>query len=176
MILRLIAALLLVYAFGFLGFVFTLPGPLADVKTDAVIVPTGGQGRIGRGIEVVEEGLAEQLFVSGVDPEVKTGEFAAEFEVPPRTMQCCVTLGFLAVDTRSNAGEAAEWISKGGFKSVRLVTTDWHMARAASEFREILPSDVTLVEDAVASQPELSTLFLEYNKLLAASVSQGLPV
>ena len=31
-------------------------------------------------------------------------------------------------------------------------------------------------KDAVVSSPELATLFLEYNKLIAAAVSQGLPV
>ncbi|WP_369026201.1 YdcF family protein [Qipengyuania sp. RANM35] len=176
MILRFVAALLLVYTFGFLGFAVTLPKPVSGEKTDAVIVPTGGPGRIARGIEVVEEGLAKELFVSGVDPEVKEGEFAAEFNVPRRLMRCCVKLGYLAVDTRSNAGEAAQWMKENEFSSVRLVTTDWHMARAASEFSEALPEGTKIVKDAVVSQPDLATLYLEYNKLLAASISQGLPV
>ena len=49
------------------------------------------------------------------------------------------------------------------------------MARASSEFEETLPPDIRVVEDAVTSHPSLATLFLEYNKLLAAVVSQGLP-
>lgn len=174
MILRFAAAVLLLYAFGFLGFAGTLPQPIAGQQTDAVIVPTGGAGRIARGIEVVEQGLARELFVSGVDPEVKAKEFAAEFEVPARLMRCCVTLGYLAVDTRSNAGEAAQWMKERDFKSVRLVTTDWHMARTAAEFSGTLPAGTLVVRDAVKSTPNLATLFLEYNKLLAATVSQGL--
>ena len=78
-------------------------------------------------------------------------------------------------DTRTNAGEAAQWLRENKFTSVRLVTTDWHMARASSEFEETLPPDIRVVEDAVSSHPSLATLFLEYNKLLAAVVSQGLP-
>ncbi|MEZ5680664.1 MAG: YdcF family protein [Erythrobacter sp.] len=176
MILRFVSALLLVYAFGFLGFAVSLPKPVAGEHTDAVIVLTGGAGRIARGIEVVDEGLAKQLFVSGVDPEVTEREFAAEFKVPRRLMNCCVTLGYLAVDTRSNAGEAAEWLKENEFSSVRLVTTDWHMARASSEFTDALPEGMVIVRDAVKSDPDLATLYLEYNKLLAAAVSQGLPV
>ena len=175
MILRFFAAVLLVYALGFLGFAVSLPGPAAGDRTDAVIVLTGGPGRIARGLEVVDQGVAKEMFVSGVDPEVKPGEFAAEFDVPPQTMECCVTLGYLAVDTRSNAGEAAQWLKENGFTSVRLVTTDWHMARAASEFGGTLPDGITVVKDAVPSHPSLATLFLEYNKLLAAALSQGLP-
>ncbi|MAR57060.1 MAG: hypothetical protein CMM93_07750 [Rickettsiales bacterium] len=175
MILRLFAAVFLIYAFGFLAFAVTLPQPASAVKTDAVIVLTGGPGRIARGLEVIDEGLAEKMFVSGVDPEVKPGEFAAQFEVPRRTMDCCVTLGFLAVDTRSNAGEVAQWMKEKEFSSARLVTTDWHMARAFSEVTESLPGSITVVKDAVASHPRLGTLFLEYNKLIASVISQGLP-
>jgi uncharacterized SAM-binding protein YcdF (DUF218 family) len=174
-ILRLFAAVMLVYAFGFLGFAVSLPQPAADEKTDAVIVLTGGPGRIARGLDVVEQGLAREMFVSGVDPDVTPAEFAAEFDVSRRVMQCCVKLGYLAVDTRSNAGEAAQWLKENEFTSVRLVTTDWHMARSAAEFSETLPPDMLVVKDAVVSHPQLATLYLEYNKLLAAAISQGLP-
>ena len=173
MIIRFLAALFLIYAFGFLAFAVTLPGPAAETKTDAVIVLTGGPGRIARGLDVLESGLADEMFVSGVDPEVKPNEFAEQFEVPLRTMDCCVTLGFLAVDTRSNAGETAQWLKEKKVDSVRLVTTDWHMARAYSEVASSIPAGVTVITDAVASHPNLATLFLEYNKLLASEVSQG---
>ena len=175
MIIRLFAAVLLVYAFGFLGFSVSLPKPVSGQQTDAVVVLTGGPGRIARGLEVVEKDLAREMFVSGVDPEVKPAEFASELDVDRRTMECCVKLGYLAVDTRSNAGEAAQWLKEKEFTSVRLVTTDWHMARASSEFSETLPEGMAVVKDAVASHPNLATLYLEYNKLLASAVSQGLP-
>ena len=84
-------------------------------------------------------------------------------------------LGYLAVDTRSNAGEAAQWLKEHDYTSVRLVTTDWHMAWAASEFAGTLPPQIDVLKDAVPSHPNLPTLFLEYNKLLAAAISQGLP-
>ncbi len=176
MILRFLAAIVLVYAFGFLGFAVSLPEPLAEQEADAVIVLTGGAGRIDRGLQTVESGLVKQMFVSGVDPEVKPREFAVEFNVPRQTMDCCVKLGYLAVDTRSNAGEAAQWLKENEFTSVRLVTTDWHMPRASSEFAETVPADIRVYQDAVISNPDLATLYLEYNKLLLAAISQGLPV
>ena len=114
MIARLAGFVALFYAIGFLYFALTLPGPIGDSKTDAVLVPTGGPGRIARGLEVLRDGDANKMFVSGVDPEVKPAEFAEEFDVRAREMRCCVTLGFLAVDTRSNAGEAAQWLTSNG--------------------------------------------------------------
>lgn len=175
MIARLAGFLALVYAFGFLYFAVSLPGPVGRAKTDAVLVPTGGAGRIARGLEVLRDGDARRMFVSGVDPEVKPAEFAREFDVRAGEMRCCVTLGFLAVDTRSNAGEAAQWMTSNDVRTVRLVTTDWHMRRAAAELRHSLPAHISVIEDGVPSDPQLGGLFLEYNKLLAALVTQGWP-
>ena len=168
MIRRVLAFLFLAWVIGFLWFVLAMPGPAADETTDAVIVPTGGAGRIAHGLEVLDKGLAKKLLVSGVDPEVKPGEFAAEFGVEAAQMECCITLGFAAVDTRSNAAETAKWVAQNEVRSLRLVTTDWHMRRTASELDRTLPDHVTVIRDAVPSQPDFGTLFLEYHKLLAS--------
>ena len=50
------------------------------------------------------------------------------------------------------------------------------MARAHSEVSGMLPAVTAIIKDAVVSHPDLATLFLEYNKLLASEISQGLPV
>ena len=168
MVRRAISLAVLVWAIGFLWFVVALPRPADGVRTDAVIVPTGGPGRIARGLQVLDSGQAGKMLVSGVDPEVRPREFAAEFGVSARRMACCVTLGFAAVDTRSNAAETAKWVAQNEVRSLRLVTTDWHMRRAAGELDRMLPGHVTVIRDAVPSQPDLSTLFLEYHKLIAS--------
>lgn len=175
MIARGAGLLAMLYAFGFLWFAAALPQPTADSLTDAVVVPTGGAGRIDRGLELIGNKRAREMLVTGVDREVKPGEFAAEYRVSPETMRCCVTLGFAAVDTRSNAAETAAWVKQRRYRSLRLVTTDWHMRRAAGELGRALPAGVTIVRDAVPSRPRLGVLFLEYNKLLASALAQLLP-
>ena len=167
----LFAGTVLVWALGFLWFAVALPQPAGPQSTDAVIVPTGGAGRIAQGLEVLDQGLASRMLVTGVDPEVTPEEFAAEFEVDSAQMDCCVTLGFVAVDTRSNATETAEWVDANAVTSLRLVTTDWHMRRAANELHRKIPSSVIVVRDAVPSQPSLASLFLEYHKLIASFVA-----
>jgi uncharacterized SAM-binding protein YcdF (DUF218 family) len=167
----LFASAVMVWALGFLWFTVALPQPADAVSTDAVIVPTGGAGRIGQGLDVLEGGLARQLLVTGVDPEVTPDEFAAEFEVDEAQMDCCVTLGFRAVDTRTNATETAQWVEQNEVRSLRLVTTDWHMRRAAGELDRTLPDGVEVVRDAVPSEPSLASLFLEYHKLIASFVA-----
>lgn len=172
MIRRFVSFVIIVWLLGFLWFAIALPRPADDRRTDAVIVLTGAEGRIPRGLEVLNLGLARRMLVSGVDREVKPREFEAQYKIPPALMRCCVTLDFEAVDTRSNASEAAAWIAANRFKSVRLVTTDWHMRRAALEFEPALPDSIVVVHDAVESQPSLRMLFLEYNKLLARAAAR----
>ena len=171
MVRKLASVVFLVWALGFLWFAVDLPQPAQKLKTDAVIVATGGPGRIARGLDVLDQGLAGRMLVTGVDPEVKPGEFAAQFEVPQAQMECCVELGFLAVDTRGNANETADWVKDNKVTSLRLVTTDWHMRRAAGELDRKLPDAVRVVRDAVPSQPSLWTLFLEYHKLVASRIA-----
>ena len=167
MLRRALSLAVLAWAFGFLWFAMALPQPVPGGKTDAAIVLTGGEGRIDRGLEVVRKRQARRLLVSGVDPEVRPREFAAEYNVSPALMACCVTLGFESVDTRSNAQEAAAWVATNRVRSVRLITTDWHMRRAALEFSRNLPARIVVVRDAVPSRPSLRILFLEYHKLVA---------
>lgn len=160
----------LVWALGFVLFAVTLPQPAGEERTDAVVVLTGGAGRIERGLEVLKRGWARELLVSGVDRSVKPHEFALEYRVRPSRMACCVTLGYQAMDTRSNALEAAEWLRLERVKSVRLVTSDWHMRRARMELDRLAPPGVSIIGDAVATRPSFSALLREYNKLLARSI------
>lgn len=168
MISRLASGLLIVWALGFVWFASTLPQPADDMHTDAIVVPTGSGGRIQRGITLLRAGAADAMLVTGVDVEVRPREFMAEYDVEPRLMDCCITLGFSALDTRGNARETAEWIAANDYASLRLVTADWHMRRTAVELADRLPSDVQVLRDGVPTQPSFATLFAEYHKLLAA--------
>jgi len=167
MLRRLASLLVVVWALGFVLFAVTLPQAAPDGQADAVIVLTGGEGRIARGIAVLRQGQARMMLVSGVDPEVKPLEFQVEYKVPAKLMACCITLGYESVDTRSNAREAAQWIARHHPRSVRLVTSDWHMRRAAWEIRRVIPPQIDIVEDAVPTRPSLNILFVEYSKLIA---------
>lgn len=169
MIRRAASLLLIVWALGFAWFALLLPQPVGAGKNDAVIVLTGGEGRIARGLEALDKGWAKQILVSGVDPEVRRREFAAEYNVSDPRMTCCVTLENESVDTRSNAAEAARWIAAEKARSVRLVTSDWHMRRAAWELEQTAPGTL-IVRDAVPTRPKLRILFLEYHKLLARRI------
>jgi uncharacterized SAM-binding protein YcdF (DUF218 family) len=167
MIRRLLSTVLIAWFLGFVLFAVSLPQPVGNAATDAVVVLTGAKGRIDRGLDVLRKGWARRLLVSGVGREVKPREFAAEYRINAPLLACCVTLGYKAVDTRSNGTETADWVRDGRIRSLRLVTSDWHMRRASLELRRALPAGVAVVEDAVPTQPNLWVLFLEYHKWLS---------
>lgn len=164
---RTAAFLLLFWLFGFIWFAVALPDPLPlSERTDAVIVLTGSRGRIERSLAVLAHKGAPRLLISGVDREVRPGELAAQYRIPDALMKCCITLGYEAYDTRSNALEAEDWIIRHKVRSVRLVTADWHMRRAAYELARELPKGVLIRADAVPSHPSLGILFLEFHKYI----------
>ena len=78
-----------------------------------------------------------------------------------KLIACCVDLGSESVDTRSNAEEALRWVTRHRFKSVRLITSDWHMRRARYEFRKVLKGKYEIIPDAVRTEPSFLTLFGE---------------
>ena len=166
MITRAASLLLLAYLLGFILFAFTLgrPAKVTAPPADAAVVLTGGSGRIEHGVAVLRAGKAKRLLVAGADPSVTKADIVRRLGGNRRLLTCCVDLGSESVDTRSNAEEAARWIARNNFRSVRLITSDWHMRRARYEFRKVLGTKVRLTTDAVRSEPSFLTLFSEYNK------------
>ncbi len=167
MILRSLLVVMLGWCFGFALFMLTLPGPLEGNTTDALVVPTGGAGRIERGLQLMRDGQAKRMLVTGVGPGVRPVDLARTHRAPARLLACCIDLGREAVDTRSNAEETAQWVRTHGYRTVRLVSTDWHLPRARMELRAALGDEVIVMADGVPSgSPRLGTLLNEYNKLL----------
>jgi uncharacterized SAM-binding protein YcdF (DUF218 family) len=173
MISRLGSLLLLLYALGFVLFAFTLgkPAPATARATDAAVVLTGGPGRIDHAIDVLKAHQAQRLLVAGVDPAVTKPDLARRIAGSRQWLACCVDLGSESVDTRSNAEEAGRWLAKHDYKSVRLITSDWHMRRARYEFQKVLGGKYRLVTDGVRTEPSLVTLFAEYNKYLLRRIA-----
>jgi uncharacterized SAM-binding protein YcdF (DUF218 family) len=176
LIVRFFSALVILWALGFALFAVMLPGPAPAGATDGIVVLTGGPGRVRHGLSLLAAGQAKRMLVSGADRRVKPHELAAEYDAPLRLIDCCVDLGHESVDTRSNAEETAAWAKRRGFRSIRLVTTDWHMPRARYELSRMLDPGVRIVSDAVVSEPGLIALLKEYNKYLLRRLAAPLGI
>ena len=178
MILRFGSLLLVLYALGFVLFGVSLApaAPRDAPRTDAIIAITGGEGRIEHAVEMLAAGKGKRLLVAGADPLVTKADLIRRLHGRRKLVECCVDLGSESVDTRSNAEEARRWLAKRHYRSARLITSDWHMRRATYEFGRQLGDDVTIVPDAVKSEPKFMTLFAEYNKYLLRRVAVWLDI
>lgn len=168
---RVIAILILAWLGGFLWFTLTLPDPAPiAVKTDAVVVLTGGAGRTARGLAVLEAGSAKRMLVSGVDRNTTRKQLAAAADSPKSRFDT-TDLGYEAIDTRSNAEETARWVARHDFSTIRLVTSAGHMRRARLELSRVLPASVLVVSDAVPVEPKAPGIATEYSKYLLRRIA-----
>lgn len=168
---RFLSLLGIAWGLGFAIFMLTLAQPADDaLTTDAIVVPTGGAGRIVRGLRLIEAGRAKRMLVSGVATGLRKADLIAA-NGHAAAITCCVDLGREAVDTRSNAEETARWVREHRYRSVRLVTSDWHMARARMELGAALDRDVAIVRDGVRAEQRLGPLVNEYNKLILRRIA-----
>ena len=172
MIARFVALVAVAWCLGFAAFVLLLPGPLEGSTSEAIVVPTGGAGRIDRGLALLRTHQAKRMLVTGVGPGVRPIDLAREYHASPGLFDCCIDLGDEAVDTKSNAEETANWVRAHSYRTVRLVTSDWHLPRARMELGAALGKRVVILGDGVsAGEPRLGTLVNEYNKLILRRVA-----
>ena len=137
---------------GLAWFTTLLPTHAEDTnrRTDAIVVLTGGGGRIAAGLDLLAAGLAQKLFVSGVGPAVDVQELFRVSQRPQAELECCVVLGYKANSTFGNAIETAGWMRDNGLHSLRLVTAAYHMPRSLLQFRRAMP-DLEIIPHPVFS-------------------------
>jgi len=147
------ALLLLAWIWGLLAFVDTIPSNNTDNQSaaDAIVVLTGGSERLETGFSLLAGKRAKKLFVSGVYEGVEVRQLLMRSQSNPQELLCCVSLGYSANSTASNAIETAAWMRKEGFTSILLVTASYHMPRSLKEFRHALPNS-TIIPHAVFPQ------------------------
>ena len=145
MIRRAFSAIVLLYLLGYAIFAVALPRPAGGQATDAIVVLTGGAKRIERGLDLMAQGKAKRMLVSGVARTVRAEELAAQYQADEALFRCCVDLGSESVDTRSTQ-RRFPLVKKHRFRSMRSSHRLAH-ARARSAFRSSAAKSV--VGDAV---------------------------
>jgi len=141
---RIVLGAILLYGLGFLVFAMTLPHrPKTVAHADAIVTLTGGDSRLDTAVRLLEKGAAKRLLITGVHPTITKPEIKDMVHGGPK-FECCADLDFAAEDTRENAAEAATWVRAHRFKSIILVTANYHMPRSLGEFSANMPG-VTVI-------------------------------
>jgi len=174
------------WAGGLLWFVAQMPiAPAADIKADLAVVLTGGAGRLDYGLTLLADGNVKALFISGVSKEVSKQDIvrlatANTQRKLEKSGHSNIFFGSSAENTIGNAEETKRWLAKRDFETIALVTSNYHMPRSISEFREVLPS-VTLIPAPVfsddvqlpswwADKESRRMVLSEYHKYLASKL------
>ena len=181
----LVAALAIVFvgaAVGFVGFISQLRG--AETRpahtADGIVVLTGGSSRVSDAMELLASGYGQRLLISGVHRTNAASDISRSLPDNQSLLSCCVDLDRSAVNTRSNAAETRRWAHERGFKSLIVVTSNYHMPRAIVELSHAMP-DIALIPFAVVgdkwrdepwwtSGATVRLLLSEYVKYVAAEV------
>jgi len=137
---------LLLWLGGFVWFVGSSLWVRVDraSPTDAIVVLTGGKMRLETGLELLEAGKAGKLFVSGVNPAVDRDTLLRALGPAAAREACCIVLGHTADNTVGNALETAVWMQQEGYRSLRLVTSWYHMHRSLLEFGRAIWGDFAM--------------------------------
>ncbi len=122
----------------FAEFIPQHPVAVATDRTDAIVVLTGGSGRLEAGLDLLAADAADRLFISGVYQGIDVATLLKIFRDNPAELETRVEIGN-AIDTRENATETAAWVAKVGVRSIRLVTAAYHMQRSMLEFGDVMP-------------------------------------
>ena len=138
------------WVYGLVRFAETIPDTVADADTptDAIVVLTGGSERLSTGLQLLADGKAGKVFVSGVHESVDIAELLKTVGSSPEDLGARVETGHGAQDTAGNALETAAWMRDQGYHSLRLVTASYHMPRSLLEFRFAIP-EATVVPHPV---------------------------
>jgi uncharacterized SAM-binding protein YcdF (DUF218 family) len=187
---RTLAALfvvLLIWSSGLLAFASRVdrstPAPDPPVA-DGVVALTGGSAeRITAALQLLEAGKGKRLLISGVSRQVTRGELQTIMGADKPIFDCCVDLGFTAANTVGNGRETADWARANGYRTLILVTADYHMPRARLELKSAMP-EATVIPYPVATSElragawwrtgqEAQRMIVEYCKYLAVLAREG---
>jgi uncharacterized SAM-binding protein YcdF (DUF218 family) len=118
-------------------------------KAGAIVVLTGGKGRVEEGVRLFRESRAKYLIFVGVDPSVRKRDLYRPKSGDPSAEN--VILEKSSRNTLENSIFGRDVIVGNGVHSVLLITSRYHLKRASLLFRNSLPKDITIIPYPVDS-------------------------
>jgi uncharacterized SAM-binding protein YcdF (DUF218 family) len=150
---------------------------------DGIAVLTGGVSRIDRAMALLAAGKAKRVLITGVNRTTTVDELKQLASRGDQYFTCCVDIDKEARNTIDNATETSEWVALQRYRSIIVVTSNYHMPRALAELARVMPG-VTLIPYSVVDNnvhldrwwtyPGTTRLLLsEYQKYLPALARLG---
>lgn len=139
---------------GYAGFALSLPREEFAIpgRAEGVVALTGGSDRVLDAATLLATGQAHRMLITGVNPSTRSSLLAKILPMSRELFDCCVDLGYEALDTAGNARETRDWAREHNItRTLIVVTSNYHMPRALVEISAALP-DVELYPFPVVSE------------------------
>jgi uncharacterized SAM-binding protein YcdF (DUF218 family) len=136
------------------GLTFGVPrylGPSNKLQeADAIVAISGGdtQARTNEAVAVQKAGWAPRLIFSGAAQDPNSPSNASAMRrgaLAAGVSPTAIDVDELARDTLENASDTASIIRENNYKTIILVTSQYHQRRAYLEFHHLLGSDVKII-------------------------------
>lgn len=112
----------------------------SNPHADGIVVLTGESRRIAEGARLLDEGRAQRMLISGVFRRTGKKALIEISGLPADKFDCCVDIGYAALDTIGNATETRDWAQSRGYDSLIVVTATYHMPRSLAELSLAMPN------------------------------------
>ena len=162
------AVSLLVLGFVLFASIVTRLPAESNPHADGIVVLTGESRRIAEGARLLDEGRAQRMLISGVFRRTGKKALLDISGLAADKFDCCVDIGYSALDTVGNASETRAWAQSRGYTSLIVVTASYHMPRSLAELSLAMP-DTELIP-----HPVIPVNFSPTRWWLSASVTRTL--
>jgi uncharacterized SAM-binding protein YcdF (DUF218 family) len=152
-----------------------------------IVILTGGSNRIKDGLKIINNvdkftKANSKILISG------TGKGFTKISLKKmltsnfnlKLLECCIELESISKNTYSNASETYKWVNINNINRFILITSNYHMPRAILEFKNKMPNLEIFtypispknhdIKNWLSSSETFSLIFIEYSKLLIASL------
>ncbi len=168
----------------FIGLIlFTRLIPFSPIEnpnhTNGIVIFTGEGSRLKEALTLFEQKKADYLLISGVNPSCNLPNM-----IQQRPDKSSITLGYSALDTSGNAAETAVWVRSHPIKSLRLITSNYHMPRSLFELNHMLPGVKIISHPVIGKrfnqkkwwldETTLGIVIQEYNKFIFSIIRRQL--
>ena len=144
----------------------------------AIIVLTGGKGRIEKGIDLYKNGHGSFLFISGVFHESEL-EIKQQIEKRVFNHNCCIVYDKNATSTLENAFEVKNWLAVNPeIENLILVSSYYHLPRSFIIFNNTIREKKIFLSPAEYKLKvnnnlffHIKLIFLEFVKVIYTIIS-----
>lgn len=141
-----------------------------STQKSAIIVFTGNDARVEKGLRLYMAGMGATLFITGIDEQRDARDLLRAYDIPQTRDLAGIVFDRDARDTVENARNANAWMKRQNISDAILVTGDFHVNRSLADLQKYDPAPVRMSVCPTLEPQSESATAAENLKYLAAAM------